>query len=88
MTERAVLLWVHGGGWRGRADEDGTALAAHGLRVVPARYRLVDEARWPALLDDVRQEARRARDGGLPLLDRPDLGAMATAFLDTVLPTG
>jgi acetyl esterase len=77
MTERAVLLWVHGGGWRGRADEDGAALAEHGLRVVPARYRLVDEARWPAQLDDVRAEARRARDGGLPLLVGGDsAGAM------------
>ena len=33
MTERAVLLWIHGGGWRGRASEDGAALAVHGLRV-------------------------------------------------------
>ena len=69
MTERAVLLWIHGGGWRGRADEDGAALAAHGLRVVRGTYRLVDEAHWPAQLDDVRAAARSARDGGgLPLL--------------------
>lgn len=70
MTERAVLLWIHGGGWRARASEDGAALAAHGLRVVPADYRLVPEARWPAQLDDVRAAARRARAeaGELPLL--------------------
>ncbi|SCL39085.1 Alpha/beta hydrolase family protein [Micromonospora rhizosphaerae] len=70
MTERGVLLWVHGGGWRGRHHEDGAALAPLGLRVVPATYRFVDEAHWPAQLDDVRAAARAAREaaGGLPLL--------------------
>ncbi|MGC5020564.1 alpha/beta hydrolase [Micromonospora sp. DT47] len=70
MTERGVLLWIHGGGWRGRSEEDGSALARLGLRVVPATYRFVDEARWPAQLDDVRRAARAARAaaGGLPLL--------------------
>ncbi|MFG2057085.1 alpha/beta hydrolase [Micromonospora sp. NPDC048930] len=70
MTERAVLLWIHGGGWRGRYHEDGAALAPLGLRVVAATYRFVDEARWPAQLDDVRAAARSARAvaGGLPLL--------------------
>ncbi|WBB66808.1 alpha/beta hydrolase [Micromonospora sp. WMMD812] len=70
MNERGVLLWIHGGGWRAQATEDGAALAGHGLRVVPARYRFAHEARWPAQLDDVRAAARRARaeSGGLPLL--------------------
>ncbi|MGR6321698.1 alpha/beta hydrolase [Micromonospora soli] len=70
MTERAVLLWIHGGGWRGRYHEDGAALAPLGLRVVAATYRFVDEARWPAQLDDVRAAARAARMAadGLPLL--------------------
>lgn len=70
MTERGVLLWIHGGGWRARSTEDGAALAPLGLRVVPATYRLVDEARWPAQLDDVRAAARAARAAadGLPLL--------------------
>ncbi|MEH0842852.1 alpha/beta hydrolase [Micromonospora sp. CPCC 205711] len=70
MTARGVLLWIHGGGWRGRSAEDGAALTRLGLRVVAARYRFVDEARWPAQLDDVRAAARAARDaaGGGPLL--------------------
>ncbi|WP_089158325.1 alpha/beta hydrolase [Micromonospora sp. NBS 11-29] len=70
MTERGVLLWIHGGGWRARAPEDGAALASLGLRVVAADYRFSHEARWPAQLDDVRAAARTARTtaGGLPLL--------------------
>ncbi|MBU8856674.1 MULTISPECIES: alpha/beta hydrolase [unclassified Micromonospora] len=70
MTERAVLLWIHGGGWRARAEEDGAALASLGLRVVGAAYRFSHQARWPAQLDDVRAAARAARAGarGLPLL--------------------
>jgi acetyl esterase/lipase len=86
MTERGVLLWIHGGGWRARADEDGAALAAHGLRVLPARYRFVDEARWPAQLDDVRAAARSARAaaGGLPLLVGGD-SAGATLALHLAL---
>ncbi|PPA61001.1 alpha/beta hydrolase [Micromonospora chalcea] len=70
MTERAVLLWIHGGGWRARAEEDGRALASLGLRVVEATYRFSHQARWPAQLDDVREAARAAWSGadGLPLL--------------------
>ncbi|MER7890765.1 alpha/beta hydrolase [Micromonospora sp. NPDC094482] len=84
MTERGVLLWIHGGGWRARATEDGGALAGLGLRVVQADYRLVPEARWPAQLDDVRAEARRARaeSDGLPLLVGGDsAGAMLALHL-------
>ncbi|WP_200214898.1 alpha/beta hydrolase [Micromonospora coerulea] len=86
MTERGVLLWIHGGGWRGRSDEDGAALAAYGLRVHPATYRFVDEARWPAQLDDVRAAARSARAaaGGLPLLVGGD-SAGATLALHLAL---
>ncbi|MFI6133132.1 alpha/beta hydrolase [Micromonospora sp. NPDC051141] len=70
MTERGVLLWIHGGGWRARSAEDGAALASLGLRVVAADYRFSHEARWPAQLDDVRAAARAARAaaGGRPLL--------------------
>ncbi|WP_422743464.1 alpha/beta hydrolase [Micromonospora sp. WMMD754] len=70
MTERGVLLWIHGGGWRARDHEDGAALTSLGLRVVPAGYRFSHQAHWPAQLDDVRAAARAARAsaGDLPLL--------------------
>ena len=61
MENLGVVLWLPGGGWRGRSTEDGSALARHGLTVVQGSYRLADEARWPAQLADVRAAARRAR---------------------------
>ncbi|MFR9778700.1 alpha/beta hydrolase [Micromonospora sp. MS34] len=84
MTERAVLLWIHGGGWRARSTEDGAALAPLGLRVMAATYRFAHEARWPAQLDDVRAAARAARVAadGLPLLVGGDsAGAMLALHL-------
>ncbi|TYB35905.1 alpha/beta hydrolase fold domain-containing protein [Micromonospora sp. AP08] len=84
MTDRGVLLWIHGGGWRARSEEDGAALAPLGLRVVPATYRFAAEAHWPAQLDDVRAAARAARAaaGGLPLLVGGDsAGAMLALHL-------
>ncbi|MEU0156892.1 alpha/beta hydrolase, partial [Micromonospora fulviviridis] len=84
MTDRAVLLWIHGGGWRARSEEDGSALAPLGLRMVPATYRFVAEAHWPAQLDDVRAAARAAQAaaGGLPLLVGGDsAGAMLALHL-------
>ncbi|MFE9691316.1 alpha/beta hydrolase [Micromonospora sp. NPDC005806] len=86
MTERGVLLWIHGGGWRGRYHEDGAALAPLGLRVVAATYRFVSEAHWPAQLDDVRAAARAARAAadGLPLLVGGD-SAGATLALHLAL---
>jgi acetyl esterase len=72
VTERGVLLWLPGGGWRGWSSEDGAALGAHGLAVVQGRYRLTHEATWPAQLADVRAAAReplaRARAAGLPFV--------------------
>jgi acetyl esterase len=72
MTERGVALWLPGGGWRGWSDEDGRALAGHGLAVVQGRYRLSHEATWPAQLADVRAAARepldQARAAGLPFV--------------------
>src|SRR3954470_10812011 len=70
MDERAVVLWLPGGGWHTVSPETGAALARHGLRIVPGRYRLVPEVTWPDQLADVRAAARaaRAEAGGLPLL--------------------
>lgn len=60
----AVCVWLHGGGWRlgSRRNGPGPAgtgarhlerMAARGLAVASAEYRLSGEARFPAQLDDV-----------------------------------
>ncbi|MEO3820475.1 alpha/beta hydrolase [Plantactinospora sp. B24E8] len=69
---RGVVLWLPGGGWRARSEEDGTALGEHGLTVVQGSYRFSHQAHWPAQLADIRAAAReplaRARAAGLPFL--------------------
>ncbi|GLW12391.1 hypothetical protein Misp01_75190 [Microtetraspora sp. NBRC 13810] len=70
MEDIAFVLWLHGGGWRGRSAENGGALAEHGLIVLEGSYRLTDEAHWPAQLEDAREATRRARTRahGRPLI--------------------
>lgn len=55
---RAMILMVHGGGWR-RGSREGIAAYGHvfarlGFLTVAAEYRLLDEAPWPAQLEDVK----------------------------------
>jgi acetyl esterase/lipase len=55
---RAVILMVHGGGWR-RGSLAGIAaygrvFARLGFVALAAEYRLLDETPWPAQLDDVK----------------------------------
>lgn len=66
---RALCLYLHGGGWRvgSRSDGPGTSaewapsfferVAAMGLAIASADYRLSGEARFPAQLDDVAAAA-------------------------------
>lgn len=54
----AAVILLHGGGWRFGSREMVTpfaqALAAQGFLAVGAEYRLLGEASFPAMLDDVR----------------------------------
>jgi acetyl esterase/lipase len=68
MADKAVVLWMHGGGWYSRETGDVSWLERLGLRVVHARYRLSGEATWPAQLEDLRAEARAARVAGVPFV--------------------
>jgi len=64
-TAPSVVLWLHGGGWRfgdRRLAPDLAAFAAHsGLAVVSIDYRLSDEAKFPAPVEDVKTAVRWAR---------------------------
>ena len=68
MADKAVALWIHGGGWYSREAGDVSWLERLGLRVIEGRFRLSGEATWPAQLDDLRAEARAARVAGMPFI--------------------
>ena len=60
------ILFLPGGGWR-RADRTplteryGISLANHGYVCVAGGYRVMDEARWPAQIQDVKASIRWMR---------------------------
>jgi acetyl esterase/lipase len=60
-----IVLWLHGGGWRfgdRRLGPDLAAFAARsGLAVVSIDYRLSDEAKFPAQVEDVKTAVRWVR---------------------------
>ena len=61
---RALLVWIHGGGWMGgdKADCDAARLAlVDGCAVASINYRLSDEATFPAQLHDCRAAVRWLR---------------------------
>lgn len=74
-TGLPVLIFVHGGSWRwGDPDDYGfvaRALAPEGFVVVLAGYRLAEDGRYPAMLEDTAAavawaQANAARLGGDP----------------------
>lgn len=54
---RAAVVLVHGGGWiageRGMLEALGREFAARGFLAASVEYRLIQEASWPAQLEDV-----------------------------------
>ncbi len=58
-----VVVWVHGGGWKGGSKERCPAawLAERGYAVASINYRLSQEAQWPAQIDDCRAAIRWLR---------------------------
>src|SRR5689334_3050063 len=65
VSTRTAILFFHGGGWRAgtRAmmGPDARAMAEHGFVGLPAQYRLVGQAPWPAQIDDVKAAIRWTR---------------------------
>jgi acetyl esterase/lipase len=55
-TGLPLVIWIHGGGWRGGDKKGGPmrALLNAGFAVASINYRLSGEAKWPAQFDDCR----------------------------------
>ena len=62
---RTAVLYFHGGGWRVGSREvmgpDARAMAQRGFVGLPAQYRLLGQAPWPAQLHDVKAAIRWTR---------------------------
>ena len=73
---RTAILYFHGGGWRAGSREmmrpDARAMAELGFVGVPAQYRLLGQARWPAPLHDVKAAIRWTRAHAAELAIDPD----------------
>lgn len=67
-----VIVWVHGGAWRGGSREgvDLKGLTAYGWAVASVDYRLSTQARFPAQIHDIKAGIRylraHAAELGLP----------------------
>jgi acetyl esterase/lipase len=90
QPDAPVVLYVHGGGWRSGDKADGAsgrlaALAAYGVTVASADYRLVPGATFPDQVHDVKGAVRWLRAHGTRLglpTDRIGIwGASAGAYL-------
>lgn len=63
-TPLPVILWVHGGGWRGGSKGSGgraRPMVARGYAVVDINYRLSGEALFPAQIEDCKAAVRWIR---------------------------
>ncbi|HEY8994903.1 MAG TPA: alpha/beta hydrolase [Lacunisphaera sp.] len=58
-----LIVWVHGGAWRGgsREDVDLKGLTAFGWAVASVDYRLSTQARFPAQIHDIKAAIRYLR---------------------------
>lgn len=58
-----VLVWIHGGGWRGgtKANPPGLALIKNGVTVASVEYRFSQHAIFPAQIEDCKAAVRWLR---------------------------
>lgn len=89
-----VVVWLHGGGWKGGSKGSGgiaRGLVDHGYALVDVEYRLSDEALFPAQVQDCKAAIRWIRANADKYgLDPDHIGAMGrsagghlVAFLGT-----
>lgn len=70
-SARTAILYLHGGGWRVGSREmmrpDARAMAELGFVGLPAQYRLLGQAPWPAQIHDAKAAIRWTRAHALEL---------------------
>jgi len=73
-TPMPAVLWIHGGGWNGGSHISNAAqwLAAHGYFTASIEYRLSDEAKWPAQIEDCKLGVRWLRANAAQYSVNPD----------------
>ena len=79
-----VVVFIHGGGWKGgskdRAKKLAAWLCAEGIAVAAIEYRLTDVAGWPAQINDCYASVRWLRDHAREYrLDGKRIGAWGTS---------
>ncbi len=70
-----AVMWIHGGGWSSGSHYDmqqAVLLATHGYVVLSVDYRLVDEAIWPAQIEDCKLGIRWLREHAATYNVNPD----------------
>jgi acetyl esterase/lipase len=88
-----VVVWAHGGGWRGGTKSSGRTqlLAQQGYAIASVGYRLVGEAKYPTQLHDLKGAIRWLRANAESYRLDPKRvagwGASAGAFLMNLLAT-
>ncbi|MEM9586659.1 MAG: alpha/beta hydrolase [Planctomycetota bacterium] len=63
VNQPPLVVWVHGGGWRGgsRANPKLLAVTQHGYALASISYRLTDQALFPAQIHDCKAAIRWLR---------------------------
>lgn len=77
-----VIVWIHGGGWRGGSKENPTAasMVQQGYAVVSINYRLSGQAIFPAQIHDCKAAIRWIRANALRYnFDSEKIGAWGSS---------
>jgi acetyl esterase/lipase len=78
-----AVMWIHGGGWSSGSHHEmqqSVRLANHGYLVLSVEYRLVDEAIWPAQIEDCKLGVRWLRENAAKYNVNPDrIGCWGTS---------
>ncbi len=78
-----AVMWIHGGAWSSGSYyemQQTVKLANHGYLVLSIEYRLIDEAIWPAQIEDCKLGVRWLRENAAKYNVNPDrIGCWGTS---------